>query len=325
VSTVPGWGTHLLNGTPLYLGQLQAWAGGNGNWSSHSWGNGSAWVDGGQATFSNADQVITVDGVPKISGIQFEANNVTLSGGSLNFTSGGGSIYTAGGNATIRSVVAGGGDPASGTCSNTVASTFCLRKSGAGTLTLSGSNAFVGGVLVGQGTLIISGTIRSATAISLGGTLLQNSSTPLTNSIAFADGATFGGTGTYTGNLSPGGGHLSPGSGGVGVFTQEGNLTLSSTSVLDYDFGTTAGSCDRWSFSGSGRSIVLDGTLNIHVAGPVAEGRYTIISGATSVTDSGLKFGDVPANRKWSYEVLKNGGLYDVVVIAVGATATKGQ
>jgi autotransporter-associated beta strand protein len=142
-TAVSGWGSYYLNGTPLYVGQSQARAGGDGKWSDNLWGTGSAWVNGSQATFNSSNATITVDGSPTISAIQFGAGNITLSGGALQFTSGGGAIHTQTGTGTINSVIAGGGDP----------STFQLRKSGSGTLILGGANTFAGGVIVGQGAI----------------------------------------------------------------------------------------------------------------------------------------------------------------------------
>jgi autotransporter-associated beta strand protein len=185
-----------------------------------------------------------------------------------------------------------------------------------GNVTLTSANLYTGATTVNSGTLTLngSGRINSTSGITLnsGGTLLQNntSSTALDRTITFNGGA-FGGSGTYNGSLTVGNGHLSPGTAGVGsvgTFTQTGNLTLDSTSVLDFDFGTTANTCDQWAFSGTGRSLILDGTINITCSGNVAAGtNYTIFSGG-AVTDHGLDFGILPGGtgHDWSYRVSGN-------------------
>jgi autotransporter-associated beta strand protein len=557
VSTVSDWGTYYLNGTPLYVGQSQTRAAGNGKWSDHSWDGGSTWVNGSQATFGNSGQTITVDGSPTISALQFNVDGVTLNGGTLNFTSGGGAIHTETGTATINSVIAGGGDPAvfqirkSGTgtltlgAANTITSeiiigqgavqlgntdavrnntvtanvanglkfssgigTFTLgslagsgnialadtggtavalqvgnknvdssysgilsgsgslKKIGSGLLTLSGQNTYTGGTTISAGSLslkfptfgtsapaagsikiesdgvlvangaytsvrtwINSGKINAGSegvlattaniasgsssinmsnyaGLSIGSTgdytlsravtpanntyrfgggggnlnvsivLGNNGSTPrslvsrgnvtLTNSntysgtttvdsgtltlsstgsinstsgimlnsgalrqnlstvISITNGGTVGGTGTYAGDLDLGNGHLSPGDKpvAIGALRVTGNLSMSAESVLDYDWGSTAGSCDRLAFTESGGNLTLDGTINIISSGDIVRGSYAIVSGASSITDRGLDFGVVPAGHDWAYSIANDNGVYSVIVTAAPEPGT---
>lgn len=195
-----------------------------------------------------------------------------------------------------------------------------VTKIGTGTFTLTRAATYTGATTVSAGTFVLSGlgAINSTSGITLnGGTLLQNSSTALNRSIIFTSG-TFGGTGTYTGNLSIGSGHLAPGSGGIGTLTEAGNMTLTSSSILDFDFGTIIGSADLLAFSGAGRSLILDGTLNITCAGLLPGGSYTIFSGASSITNNGLLFGNVPAGHTYSYQIV--GG--SVIVTAMPEPST---
>jgi autotransporter-associated beta strand protein len=181
-----------------------------------------------------------------------------------------------------------------------------------GNVTLTGANLYTGATTVNSGTLTLSGSgrINSTSGITLnsGGTLLQNntSTTALDRTITFS-GGTFGGSGTYNTSLTVGNGHLSPGTtgvGSVGTFTQTGSLTLDSTSVLDFDFGTTANTCDLWALSGTDRNLILDGTLNITCNGTLPAGtNYMIFSGFSSYTDNGLLFGNVPAGHNYSYRI----------------------
>lgn len=187
---------------------------------------------------------------------------------------------------------------------------------------LTGTNTYTGHTYVGLGTLCLTGSgsinYTSGITVQANGQLIQNSSIPLTQPI-YLNGGTFGGTGTFDGNLSVNG-HLSPGSGGIGTLTIEGNVSMNSGSILDYDFGTTAGSCDLVYLPASGRQLLLDGTININCSGTLQGGAYKIFSHAASVTDNGLLFGNVPDNHAYSYysqQFLENGvPYYDVYVTA---------
>jgi hypothetical protein len=98
----------------------------------------------------------------------------------------------------------------------------------------------------------------------------------------------------------------------IGALTITGGLDLDPRSVLDFDFGTMAGSSDRIAFSGSNGHLILNGTINITCSGSLQAGQYTIFSGATSITDDGLVFGSVPSGHTYSYTI--NGG--SVIVTA---------
>jgi autotransporter-associated beta strand protein len=198
-----------------------------------------------------------------------------------------------------------------------------LTKNGVGTLTLTRANTYSGGTTINNGSLRIAAEASLNDSVTgeitlNGGTLLVNSTAPLTRSITMY-GGTVGGMGQYVGNLTPGNGHLSPGDGGIGTLSVTGNLSLSSSSVLDYDFGITAGSCDRLSMTGN---LILDGTLNV-TSSALAGGSYTIFSGATSITDNGLDFGVVPpSSRDWAYSIANNNGVYSVIVTAAPEPGT---
>jgi autotransporter-associated beta strand protein len=156
------YGTYLLNGTPLYMGQLLPWQGGNGNWSSSTgWGD-NPWPNFADylnytATF-NQSNTVTVDGAYHIGGFQFNVGNVFLQGGTLRFAPGSGNIYTATGYDIIASVIADAqdrGDPKHPEMYTNTPETFVLRKCGAGELDLAGNNTFHGSILVGEGVLQI--------------------------------------------------------------------------------------------------------------------------------------------------------------------------
>ena len=200
-----------------------------------------------------------------------------------------------------------------------ITGTAGLTKTGSGTLYLHNSVSYSGTTNVNAGTLVISQTGSltgtAGTIVLNGGTLQHNSATSLSRSIVF-NGGTLAGTGTYLGNLSVGNGHLSPGDGGGGSLTIVGNVTMADTSALDIFVGATAGSCSSLVFGQSGGNLILDGILNISNATDIVFGTYTIIVGATNITDNGLSFGVVPTSHHWSYAIESIGGKYNLVVTA---------
>ena len=144
----------------------------------------------------------------------------------------------------------------------------------------------------------------------------------MTPAITFTSG-TFGGTGTYVGNVSLGSCHLSPGDGGIGTLTVAGNMSLSPSSVLDYDFGNATNVCDTVMVNAC--SIVLAGTLNVSCSGGTATpGDFALFSALTSITDDGLKFGSLPAGENWWYHIY-NGSVYVVVSPTSPALGTFGS
>ncbi|MEN6404952.1 MAG: autotransporter-associated beta strand repeat-containing protein [Thermoguttaceae bacterium] len=182
-----------------------------------------------------------------------------------------------------------------------------FKKYGEGMLTLTGSNTYSGDTTITGGTLCLSGSgsINSTSSITLsGGALIQDSSVAVNRALTFTSG-TLGGTGTYSNDVTAGTGscHFSPGDGGIGTLTLAGDLSLNSTSVLDFDFGTTSGSCDRIAFSGTGRDLVLDGTINITCSGTLPGGDYVIFSNASSIIDNGLVLGTHPSGHNYTISV----------------------
>ncbi len=118
----------------------------------------------------------------------------TLSGG---ITGGRALTYRIGGKGTTATFA---GNIAEQTPGSTLTS---IVKTGAGTWTLSGTNAWAGGTTIEQGMLCISGNTTSAGAIAVasGATLCLAGGTLTTDTVNLADGATLTGTGTLVGDL----------------------------------------------------------------------------------------------------------------------------
>lgn len=167
------------------------------------------------------------------------------------------------------------------TLSGALSGAGSFAKSGAGTLVLDGGGTF-GGATVAAGTMLVEGNY-AATA----GT---------TNVLA---DATLGGTGTIGGNVALGNGAiLAPGAGAPGTLTIGGNLSLSATSQLDFEFGEAdvAGGALN-DLVNVGGDLVLDGVLNVGVpaGGAFDVGVYRMFNYGGALIDNGVTFGTMPA------------------------------
>jgi fibronectin-binding autotransporter adhesin len=154
-------------------------------------------------------------------------------------------------------------------------------KSGTGTLVLDGSGAF-GGATVTAGTMFVNGNYAAAAGA--------------TNVLA---GATLGGTGTIGGDVALGNGAiLAPGAGAPGTLTIGGNLSLSATSQLDFEFGeagVVGGALND--LVNVGGDLILDGVLNVGVSagGAFDVGVYRMFNYGGALTDNGVTLGTMPA------------------------------
>ncbi|WP_178119528.1 Ig-like domain-containing protein [Pseudomonas sp. SCB32] len=228
IDSLFGAGTVALGGQSLMVGVNGA----SSNFSGSITGSGALVQDGtGTLTLSGAnssqgwatrvyDGTLAIANAGNIGTGAIELNGGTLSisndmtlANTITLSGAGGTLSVAAGKAVGLSA------------SNT--GTGGLTKAGSGTLTLSGSNNYLGTTTVSAGTLSVTGSTASATTV--------------------ASGATLAGSGTLGGNVTvQGGGTLSPGIGGVnngvGTLTLNGNLQMNAGSTLALDInGTTAG------------------------------------------------------------------------------------
>ncbi|MFV3307729.1 Ig-like domain-containing protein [Pseudomonas sp. NY15181] len=258
IDSLFGAGTVALGGQSLMVGVNGA----SSNFSGSITGSGALVQDGtGTLTLSGANgsqgwAVRAYDGTLAI------ANAGNIGTGAIELNSGTLSIsddttlantFTLSGAGGTLSVAAG---KAVGlTASNT--GTGGLTKAGSGTLTLSGSNNYLGTTTVSAGTLSVTGSTASATTV--------------------ASGATLAGSGILGGGVTvQGGGTLSPGitgvNNGVGTLTINGNLQMNAGSTLAVEIdGTTAGT--------GYDQVLVNGTVNVSGATLVATHGYVPASG----------------------------------------------
>lgn len=254
---------------------------GNDNWTGPDGLINAPFADASFAIFEAAPGVVTVDaslGAINVAGMQFASNGYRITGDAITLVgtaatpaetlirvgdgTTGGAVYVA----TIEAILSG----PSG-----------LNKDDLGTLILAGANTYAGPTLVEGGTLLINGDQSGAT----GATTVEI-------------GATLGGIGTIGGDVAVAdGGILAPG-GSPGTLTINGNLSLSSGSILDYELGAAnvvGGALNDLVVVGG--DLVLDGTVNVSVpaGGTFATGVYRLIDYAGGLTDNGLALGVVPS------------------------------
>lgn len=185
---------------------------------------------------------------------------------------------TASGNATTLRAADPDGAPHNILLSGTLTGAGGFRKTGTGTLTLTGqNNNYSGGTQVSQGTLLVASQLGSPTG---------------TGTITVENGATYGGSGnnaTVGSIIVNSGGHVAPGLPGindnVGILNVN-NLTFNPGSFYDVDFTANASANDQIAVLNSS-ALTLSDPVNItlnQLGQPFSSpGSYTLFTGVSNL------------------------------------------
>jgi autotransporter-associated beta strand protein len=165
-----------------------------------------------------------------------------------------------------------------------------LTKLGAGTLTLTVSNAFTGPTVVSNGTLAVNGSLgRSPVTVQSGGTLA--------------------GTGSVTNVTVNLGGTIAPGiAGAIGLLTVSNNATLLGSANMDINKATLTNDILK------AATITLGGTLNVtNLAGTLASSdSFKLFSGTLSGSIAVGKLPPLWPGLSWNTGALNTSGIISV-------------
>jgi fibronectin-binding autotransporter adhesin len=167
----------------------------------------------------------------------------------------------------------------------TIDGAIAVVKSGANTLTLSGTSTYYGETTVSNGTLVVNGQLVGTPQVLVG------------------NGGTLAGTGTVGLTIIDNGGHLAPGT-SPGILKVTNSLTLNPTSQLDFEIGaiTNARSYyDVVQVSGTPGDLVLDGVLNVSnwaggFGATSGTNVYALFDYTGTLSDNGVELGTAPSN-----------------------------
>jgi autotransporter-associated beta strand protein len=181
--------------------------------------------------------------------------------------------------------------------------TGSINLSNATTLRLSGSSAVASSVtvnVIGNSTLVVEGGgAHSLDSLTVAGAALTvtsggGSSLSITRSL--------GGTGTLSGAVNiPSGSNLDPASGDTTGTLAIDTLTLSPTANLNYTVGTSTALVTITA------PLTVNGIVNITDDGTIAQGTYTLIHSAGTMTAGTVSLGTPPDTANFSYGLAVNG------------------
>ena len=259
-------------------------------------GAGANWTSTGSLNLNTGSITLADTGLLRVDGTLTLAATAALTG-VLNIGGAEGQLAAAAGALTAPTLVFG---PGTGRLNfnHTATGTgfaFAGAISGAGAINqvagvtnLTGaSTAFTGTTTVSGGTLRVNGTLGGATSI-----------------VNVQTGGRLGGAGTIGGDVAVTDGVLAPGN-SPGTLTIAGDLSLTSASVLDFEFGQSnvvGGPLND--LINVGGNLVLDGTINVSVpaGGSFGPGIYRVFNYGGALTDNGLTLGTMPGGSAVSVQ-----------------------
>ena len=244
-------------------------AGGNGTWSTSgtTWWNGAtatAWNSAATASFGKPSGKVTIasGGVSAAAGLVFSGDGYTIEGDGLTL---------AGATATANTIEVA--DLVSATISAPLAGTTGFRKTGPGSLVLSGTNTLSGPVAVAAGTLEVAaagGLAAAAVTVDTGATLAVAAGTTMRSPSVIVDGGTLSAA-TLAVNSTTGITALAINAGtlaGSPLTTISGGGSLSL--VQDARVSVSLGSLEVVEGSGGGRLDIGAGQVSIAAGGITA-------------------------------------------------------
>ena len=224
---------------------------------------------------------------------------------SANLNAGGAMFDTAGFNITVAQALAGSG---------------ALTKFGAGKLTLSRVNTYLGATTVGAGTLALveSATIANSSVITVSNAAVLDVTGRADQTLALNNARTLRGGGTVLGKLNAlAGSAVNPGD-SIGTLTVQSDITLAGTLLMELNRTNTQTS-DR--LVSPGGTISAGGTLTVTNLGPALQAGDSFQLFSAPVSGFGtVNLPNVGPTLAWTNQLAVDGTLAVVPAVATNPT-----
>ncbi|SOD51569.1 autotransporter-associated beta strand repeat-containing protein [Pseudoxanthomonas wuyuanensis] len=290
------------NNTAIGLGGSGTWNAGSAFWSPNNDGVSgpySAWNNGAldDAFFGGTAGTVTLDGSITVHNLTFVTNGYILNGGTLILDGVDPTIHT--GNGAVTQTI-----------NSVINSTSGLNKAGTGTLTLTASNSFNGGIVINGGRLNLDAANTFAGDINVNsgsvGVVGDAALGDIGNVLNMQAGTGLAATGALSSNrtvnlIGPGAVGISGGGVGSAFFTGAGGISASGSVAMSNDANDYTGST---AFIGSGTATFTSiGNLGeaSSLGAPTTVANGTITFQNSSQTNHTLIYigdGDT-SNRNW--------------------------
>jgi autotransporter-associated beta strand protein len=195
--------------------------------------------------------------------------------GALSFTNDSALVFSGSGNHTLEfgGEYTGGPNTFAPLIKDGTGGVTSVTKTGKNIWIFTGTHTYTGATKIQNGLLIINGSVGEKSTVTV------------------ADSATIAGSGMIRGMVDVAG-IIAPGSGSTGKL-RTGALTLRSSSILNFELGSTAS--DSLVINGD---LILDGTLNVDTVTGFTARTCQLISWSGKLTDNKLSTGMMPAKGK---------------------------